>query len=187
MLANTVFIYSSSLQQSNIYLLVSLRILICTNDSSDVINLVQNQLVHQPVSLKTPLMNQAYTCSQQNSNARIVAFFVATLSDTLSSAKVLTKQIKYIFRKGLLLCNKSVRKELLMKFILLLVFVLAVLAAEDDLQSLREEMNEKVHRLERELDHVKSQFTGTIMLVFFFISNRFELLHGFLWIILSLF
>ena len=77
--------------------------------------------------------------------------------------------------------------KLLMKPILLLAFVLAVVAAEDDIQSLREEMNGKVDRLLQELGHVRSQLSGTISLVFHLISNLFELVLEFLEVILSLF
>lgn len=56
--------------------------------------------------------------------------------------------------------------ELLVKFILL-AFALAVVVAEDDIQSLRKEMNEmnlhnrrKVDRLEQKLSHVTSELSG---------------------------
>ena len=61
--------------------------------------------------------------------------------------------------------------ELLIKSILLAIG-LTVVAAKDDLQSLRNEMNEKVDRLEQELGHVKSQLFGKKRFIFFFNFKR---------------
>ena len=73
--------------------------------------------------------------------------------------------------------NKPVRMELLVKFILL-AFALAVVVAEDDIQSLRKEMNEmnlrtrrKVDRLEQELRHVTSELSGGTISTYIFVIS----------------
>ena len=67
--------------------------------------------------------------------------------------------------------------ELLVKFILL-AFALAVVVAEDDIQSLRKEMNEmnlrtrrRVDSLERELRHVTSELSGGIICLYIFVIS----------------
>ena len=67
--------------------------------------------------------------------------------------------------------------ELLVKFILL-AFALAMVVAEDDIQSLRKEMNEmnlrtrrRVDSLEQELRHVTSELSGGIICLYIFVIS----------------